>query len=105
MGGKATYFLMWVSTLAIGLLAHHLDLFGLHARWRDKPDETFDWERKSQLTRPCFELTAAFWVVLSFAAMHLPAVACFSKLKRDKRHVYRHAQPVVQYTCARLRTR
>jgi hypothetical protein len=86
LGGKATYFLMWVSTLAIGLLAHHLDLFGLHARWRDKPDETFDWERKT------------FWVVLSFAAMHLPAVACFSKLKRDKRHVYRHAQPVVQYT-------
>ncbi|TXT05406.1 uncharacterized protein COLE_06726 [Cutaneotrichosporon oleaginosum] len=86
LGGKATYFLMWSTTLAIGLLAHHLDLFGLHARWRDKPDEGFDWERKT------------FWVVLSFAAMHLPAVACFSKLKRDKRHVYRHAQPVVQYT-------
>lgn len=43
-------------------------------------------------------LTSAFWVFLSFAAMHVPAVACFSKLKRDKRHVYRHAQPVVQYT-------
>ncbi|BEJ10737.1 hypothetical protein CspHIS471_0101590 [Cutaneotrichosporon sp. HIS471] len=86
LGGKAMYFLMWAVTLAIGLLAHHLDLFGLHARWRDKPDEGFDWERKT------------FWVVLSFAAMHLPAVACFSKLKRDKRHVYRHAQPVVQYT-------
>lgn len=49
LGGKATYFLMWVTTLAIGLLAHHLDLFGLHARWRDKPDEGFDWERKSEI--------------------------------------------------------
>lgn len=30
--------------------------------------------------------------------MHLPALACFSKLKRDRRHVYRHAQPLVQDT-------
>lgn len=43
-------------------------------------------------------LTAAFWVLLSFAAMHLPALACFSKLKRDRRHVYRHAQGVVADT-------
>lgn len=49
LGGKTTYLLMWSSTLALGLLAHHLDLFGLHARWRDKPAEGFDWERKSEL--------------------------------------------------------
>lgn len=96
LGGKTTYFLIWSITLAVGLAAHHLDLFGLHARWKTRPDEAFDWERKSEPRQ--LPLTSAFWVVLSFTAMHLPAIACFSKLKRDKRHVYRHAQSVVQYT-------
>ncbi|RSH81884.1 uncharacterized protein EHS24_008080 [Apiotrichum porosum] len=87
LGGKTTYSLIWGLTLAFGLTAHHLDMFGLHQRYKTKPDsDSFDWERKT------------FWVVLSFAAMHIPAIACFSKLKRDKRHIYRHIQPVVQDT-------
>ncbi|KAL1405827.1 hypothetical protein Q8F55_007505 [Vanrija albida] len=86
LGAKTTYSIMWVATLSVGLIAHQMDWFNLHKRWREKdPVEGFDWERKT------------FWVVLSFAAMHMPALACFSKLKRDKRHVYRHAQPAVQY--------
>lgn len=37
-------------------------------------------------------------MVLSFVAMLMPAVACFSKLKRDKRHTYRHPLPAVYQT-------
>jgi len=40
-------------------------------------------------------LMIAFWVSLSFFAMLLPALACFSKLKRDKRHTYRHAPATI----------
>lgn len=36
---------------------------------------------------------SAFWVGLSFLAMLMPAIACFSKLKSDKRHLYRHSMP------------
>lgn len=32
----------------------------------------------------------AFWIALAFTTMLMPAVVCFSKLKRDKRHVYRN---------------
>lgn len=42
--------------------------------------------------------STAFWVVLSFVAMLMPAIACFSKLKRDKRHTYRNAVPTVSQT-------
>ncbi|KAL7422331.1 hypothetical protein Q5752_002977 [Cryptotrichosporon argae] len=97
LGGKASYSLFWASTLLAGLGAHHLDLFHLRERERgrsrapgdgggDGDDVGFDWERKT------------FWVTLSFIAMLMPAIACFSKLRRDKRHVYRHAMPAVQYT-------
>jgi len=41
------------------------------------------------------KLMIAFWVSLSFFAMLLPALACFSKLKRDKRHTYRHAPAAI----------
>lgn len=37
----------------------------------------------------------AFWVSLSFLAMLMPALACFSKLKRDRRHKYRHSEPTI----------
>lgn len=36
--------------------------------------------------------------MLSFAAMLMPAIACFSKLKRDKRHRYRNDVPTVSQT-------
>ncbi|WWC90532.1 uncharacterized protein L201_005468 [Kwoniella dendrophila CBS 6074] len=86
LGGKISYALTWISTLLLGLLAHHLDLFGLRKRWESNKDPigVVDWERKT------------FWVTLSFIAMLMPALACFSKLKRDKRHTYR--QPVSTVT-------
>ncbi|KAL0247374.1 hypothetical protein I308_104410 [Cryptococcus tetragattii IND107] len=88
LGGKLSYTLSWSLTLLIGLLAHHLDLFYLRKRWkeRDPGGDDVEWERKT------------FWVVLSFVAMLMPAVACFSKLKRDKRHTYRHPLPAVYQT-------
>ncbi|ALO69263.1 hypothetical protein CNG00870 [Cryptococcus deneoformans JEC21] len=88
LGGKLSYTLSWSLTLLIGLLTHHLDLFYLRKRWkgRDPGDDDVEWERKT------------FWVVLSFVAMLMPAVACFSKLKRDKRHTYRHPLPAVYQT-------
>ncbi|OXG81942.1 hypothetical protein C345_04581 [Cryptococcus neoformans A2-102-5] len=88
LGGKLSYALSWSLTLLIGLLAHHLDLFYLRKRWngRDPGGDDVEWERKT------------FWVVLSFVAMLMPAVACFSKLKRDKRHTYRHPLPAVYQT-------
>ncbi|WVW85434.1 hypothetical protein I302_107472 [Kwoniella bestiolae CBS 10118] len=87
LGGKISYALTWSSTLLLGLSAHHLDLFGLRKRWesnKDPVDGGVDWERKT------------FWVTLSFIAMLMPAIACFSKLKRDKRHTYR--QPLSTVT-------
>ncbi|KAK6910838.1 hypothetical protein I203_104872 [Kwoniella mangroviensis CBS 8507] len=87
LGGKLSYALTWSSTLLLGLAAHHLDLFRLRKRWesnKDPVDGGVDWERKT------------FWVTLSFIAMLMPAIACFSKLKRDKRHTYR--QPLSTVT-------
>ncbi|WVO14517.1 hypothetical protein L204_102152 [Cryptococcus depauperatus] len=87
LGGKISYFLSWSATLFIGLAVHHLDLFYLRKRWKRRdPGDDVEWERKT------------FWVVLSFMAMLMPAIACFSKLKRDKRHTYRHAVPAVYQT-------
>ncbi|RXK36320.1 hypothetical protein M231_06405 [Tremella mesenterica] len=84
LGGKASYFLFWASTLLIGFIAHQFDLFQLRERRKSHdPFDEVDWERKT------------FWVTLSFVAMLMPALACFSKLKRDKRHVYRHPTPSI----------
>ncbi|ORY35693.1 hypothetical protein BCR39DRAFT_511533 [Naematelia encephala] len=80
LGGKLSYGLSWGSTLALGLITHHLDLFHLRERWQAQdPSNDVDWERKT------------FWVTLSFLAMLMPALACFSKLKKDKRHTVRNA--------------
>ncbi|ODO11071.1 hypothetical protein I350_01673 [Cryptococcus amylolentus CBS 6273] len=81
LGGKLSYALSWSITLAIGLAAHHLDFFYLRKRWDGRERDDVDWERKS-----------------NFLAMLLPAIACFSKLKRDKRHTYRHPIPAVYQT-------
>lgn len=78
-----------------------MDLFKLRRRWESRdPANDVDWERKSELVHVSsfLELTAAFWVVLSFAAMLMPALACFSKLKRDKRHTLRNNVPAVSAT-------
>ncbi|WVR09431.1 hypothetical protein IAU60_006498 [Kwoniella sp. DSM 27419] len=86
LGGKLSYSLSWSATLLVGLVAHHLDLFGMRKRRKGQGEKIdgVDWERKT------------FWVTLSFMAMLMPALACFSKLKRDKRHTYR--QPVSAVT-------
>ncbi|KAK8854635.1 hypothetical protein IAR55_003374 [Kwoniella newhampshirensis] len=88
LGGKLSYALSWSATILIGLIAHHLDLFYLRKRWErnKKSSDEVEWERKT------------FWVVLSFVAMLIPALACFSKLKREKRHTYRHQVPAVSNT-------
>ncbi|WVQ72023.1 hypothetical protein IAR50_001567 [Cryptococcus sp. DSM 104548] len=86
LGGKFSYALSWSITLVIGLLAHHLNFFYLRKRWDGSERGDVDWERKT------------FWVGLSFLSMLLPAIACFSKLKRDKRHTYRHPIPAVYQT-------
>ncbi|OCF32717.1 hypothetical protein I316_05638 [Kwoniella heveanensis BCC8398] len=89
LGGKLSYFLSWSVTLLVGLTAHHLDLFNLRKRRvgrNDDPIDSVDWERKT------------FWVTLSFMAMLMPAIACFSKLKRDKRHTYRQPLSAVTAT-------
>lgn len=97
LGGKISYALSWGATLLIGLASHHLDLFNLRERWRSKhPEDDVDWERKSEHAEPCtgaIDHAAAFWVGLSFLAMLMPAIACFSKLKKDKRHKYRNSMP------------
>jgi hypothetical protein len=33
----------------------------------------------------------AFWILLTFVTMMAPALVCFSKLKRERRHLYRHS--------------
>ncbi|KAK1927284.1 hypothetical protein DB88DRAFT_477474 [Papiliotrema laurentii] len=87
LGGRLSYGLSWGLTLLIGLATHHLDLFKLRRRWESRdPANDVDWERKT------------FWVTLSFVAMLMPAVACFSKLKRDKRHTLRNPVPSVSQT-------
>lgn len=104
LGGRISYALNWSIVLALGLAAHDLDLFHLRNRWQNRdPHDEVDWERKSGLLVP-YEVSmrpltvVAFWVLLSFAAMLMPALACFSKLKRDKRHKYRHTESSVSRT-------
>jgi hypothetical protein len=105
LGGRLSYGLSWGLTLLIGLATHHLDLFKLRRRWESRdPANDVDWERKSESfwrAKDPFVLAthrAAFWVTLSFVAMLMPAVACFSKLKRDKRHTLRNPVPSVSQT-------
>jgi hypothetical protein len=52
LGGKTSYALSWCLTLAIGLTAHHLDLFKMRERrkGKDQGADELDWERKSKLS-------------------------------------------------------
>ena len=104
LGGKISYAFFWLLTIGLGLVAHHLDLFGMRERHRagDESDQV-DWERKSASLVSKTDLTSvAFWVSLSFFAMLLPAIACFSKLKRDKRNTYPNSVPVIAKTHVHL---
>ncbi|KAM0789179.1 hypothetical protein ACM66B_000027 [Microbotryomycetes sp. NB124-2] len=91
LGGSVSYLMFWSLSLLVGFLLHHFDLDGLgrrsHSDPRRKHDETsFDWERKTT------------WVLLAFFAMTLPALACFAKLRADRRNSYRRSLTAAQRT-------
>ncbi|GAA93505.1 uncharacterized protein L969DRAFT_18792 [Mixia osmundae IAM 14324] len=94
LGGKISYAFMWMSALAVGLLLHHLDAFGIRRRQDEQrpkkghhnPTEDPDWGRKT------------LWVSLAFLTMSMPALACFIKLRSDRRMSYRHSLTDMQRT-------
>ncbi|KAK4057154.1 hypothetical protein OIO90_001649 [Microbotryomycetes sp. JL221] len=89
LGGSASYIMFWSLSLLIGFLLHRFDLDGLGRRTHNqnkKQDESFDWERKTT------------WILLAFFAMTLPAVACFAKLRADRRNSYRRSLTAAQRT-------
>lgn len=104
-GGKIAYLLTWALTVSIGALMHHFDSFGIRSRkhgvhkhlpgGRGEEDGQDawenDWERKT------------LWVGLAGLAMCMPAVACFVKLRRDRRNSYRHSMTEAQKTCVSRR--
>lgn len=91
LGARVTYFLTWLATVSLGALLHHFDGFGIRDRRKRKGgsgEESWenDWERKT------------LWVALAGLAMCMPAVACFVKLRRDRRMSYRHSMTETQRT-------
>jgi hypothetical protein len=99
LGGVISYTFFWSSSLAFGALAHYYDLFGIGQRRRSKEGDgdDLDWERKSEWHRSLSRKVGAkrshpaFWILLTFVTMMAPALVCFSKLKRERRHLYRHS--------------
>ncbi|GAA6032628.1 hypothetical protein JCM8097_004850 [Rhodosporidiobolus ruineniae] len=88
IGGSVSYAFFWTLTLLIGYLLHrfHLDGFGRTRSGRPRASDEWDWERKTT------------WVLLAFAAMSMPALACFVKLKADRRSSYRRSLTPAQKT-------
>ncbi|GAA6049750.1 hypothetical protein JCM3770_004440 [Rhodotorula araucariae] len=88
LGGGASYACFWALSLTVGFALHHfnLDGFGRRTRSRHPVGEEWDWERKTT------------WVLLAFATMALPALACFAKLRADRRNSYRRSLTPAQKT-------
>ncbi|GAA6004213.1 uncharacterized protein JCM10292_007293 [Rhodotorula paludigena] len=88
LGGTASYVFFWLLSLSVGFLLHHFDLDGFGRRTRSHRPEAqeWDWERKTT------------WVLLAFATMALPALACFTKLRADRRNSYRRSLTPAQKT-------
>ncbi|SGY13940.1 BQ5605_C010g06006 [Microbotryum silenes-dioicae] len=92
LGGSFSYLFFWSLSLLIGFLLHHWNLDGLGRRSRqgsDRPPsdrDSWDWERKTT------------WVALAFFCMTLPALACFIKLRADRRQTWRRSLTVAQKT-------
>ncbi|BGP00177.1 hypothetical protein NBRC10513v2_004401 [Rhodotorula toruloides] len=90
IGGSISYTFFWSLALLTGGLLHHFDLDGFGRRTRSKrpkdDGEEFDWERKTT------------WVLLAFATMALPALACFAKLRADRRNSFRRSLTPAQKT-------
>ncbi|BGP48888.1 hypothetical protein JCM10450v2_004767 [Rhodotorula kratochvilovae] len=88
LGGGASYAFFWALSLTVGFALHHFDLdgFGRRTRAHHPVGEEWDWERKTT------------WVLLAFATMALPALACFAKLRADRRNSYRRSLTPAQKT-------
>ncbi|KAM0753032.1 hypothetical protein T439DRAFT_311710 [Meredithblackwellia eburnea MCA 4105] len=90
LGGSFSYFLFWALPLLLGYTLHYFQLDGRGTRRRtgesDPNRSRFDWERKTT------------WVALAFVTMTLPAIACFSKLRRDRRQTFRRSLTPAQKT-------
>ncbi|GAA5891660.1 hypothetical protein JCM6882_006159 [Rhodosporidiobolus microsporus] len=89
LGGSISYTFFWLLSLSLGLLLHLFDLDGFGRRTRSRrprPSDEWDWERKTT------------WVLLAFVAMSMPALACFAKLRKDRRNSYRRSLTAAQKT-------
>ncbi|GAA5886799.1 hypothetical protein JCM16303_005707 [Sporobolomyces ruberrimus] len=95
LGGAFWYTLFWTTSLSIGFLLHkfNLDGFGRRSHSRHGDHETdptnpdsWDWERKTT------------WILLAFATMSMPALACFTKLRADRRNSWRRSLTPAQKT-------
>ncbi|GAA5931321.1 hypothetical protein JCM3775_004993 [Rhodotorula graminis] len=92
LGGGASYTVFWALSLTAGFALHHFDLDGFGDRTRSRRkhkgpgEQVWDWQRKT------------IWVLLAFATMALPALACFAKLRADRRNSYRRSLTPAQKT-------
>ncbi|GAA6063902.1 hypothetical protein JCM10212_002434 [Sporobolomyces blumeae] len=105
LGGAFWYTLFWSTSLCVGFLLHrfNLDGFGRDSRSRipsppmrggrgdddgggGGSTDSWDWERKTT------------WVLLAFATMAMPALACFAKLRADRRNSWRRSLTPAQKT-------
>ncbi|TNY20695.1 hypothetical protein DMC30DRAFT_438635 [Rhodotorula diobovata] len=88
LGGGASYAFFWVLSLSVGFALHHfnLDGFGDRTQSRRPEGQVWDWQRKT------------IWVLLAFGTMTLPALACFAKLRADRRNSYRRSLTPAQKT-------
>ncbi|GAA5825712.1 hypothetical protein JCM5353_005243 [Sporobolomyces roseus] len=95
LGGAFWYTLFWTISLSIGFLLHKFDLDGFgrrsHSRHGDhetdpRNPDSWDWERKTT------------WILLAFATMSMPALACFTKLRADRRNSWRRSLTPAQKT-------
>ncbi|GAA5913265.1 hypothetical protein JCM5296_007337 [Sporobolomyces johnsonii] len=95
LGGTFSYAFFWSFSLLIGFLLHKFDLdgFGRSSSRTRHPGgggeggaDSWGWERKTT------------WVLLAFATMTMPALACFAKLRADRRNSWRRSLTPAQKT-------
>lgn len=88
LGGSLSYITFWLLSLVVGFALHafRLDGFGWSRDTSPPPREEADWQRKTT------------WVLLAFATMALPALACFTKLRADRRNSFRRSLTPAQKT-------
>ena len=79
--------IFWCLGMAAGAAIHVTDAFGLQSR-RERDDEV-DWRRKG------------LWSSLALVCMVGPTLACFSKIRRNRKPSSRRNLTATQKTCAR----